>query len=89
MIHETRQCQCCGEEKYDGMTTDDGDIWVCEDCFEKYMDETYGKHQWMSVPDDGCGGYYMVSDVYGAEGTGIYYTTWEWADYSAYEEEEE
>lgn len=83
MYHETRTCEVCGEEHYDGMTNDDGDLWVCEDCFERYMDETYGKHKWMEIADDGSGGYYiysMPSVIGGYFGTGIYYTTRDWED---------
>lgn len=83
MTHETKPCDICGRETPDGMTDDYGEIHVCEKCFEKYMDDTYGKHCWMTVNDDGCGGYYIVKDdtvVGGYIGTGIYYTTFEWED---------
>lgn len=74
-----RTCEVCGKEIHAGMTNGE-DMCVCEDCFEQYMDEMYGKHQWMEVNDDGCDGYYIVSMfsvVGGYMGTGIYYTEWE------------
>ena len=79
MKYSLRKCDVCGKYIRDGMTNDSGDFFVHEECFEKFMDETYGKHKWMSVNDDGCGGYYIYSDdnvVGGYEGTGIYYTDW-------------
>ena len=55
-------------------------FYCCEgECFEKYMDETYGKHRWMGINDDGEGGYYIYSDeniLGGYLGTGIFYTEW-------------
>lgn len=80
MYHETRPCQVCGEECPDGMTDDQGSLWVCEDCFEKYMDDTYGKGNWEAVDDDGCDGFYMVKEDGEWYGTGIYYTTWDWEE---------
>jgi len=73
-----RRCVMCGIPLRDGMTDGEG-FYCCEgECFEKHMDETYGKHCWMSVNDDFEGGYYIVSsDVVGGYiGTGIFYTDW-------------
>lgn len=75
-----RICEVCGRPVKSGMTNDGGDFYVHEECFEKYMDETYGKHKWMEINDDGYGGYYICSDdsvTGGYVGTGIYYTEWE------------
>lgn len=57
----------------------DGEGFSChEQCFELYMDETYGKHKWMQVNDDGLDGYYIYSaDVVGGYlGTGIFWTSY-------------
>lgn len=74
-----RICEVCGKPVYDGMT--DLDVYLHEDeCFPKYMDETYGKHKWMQVNNDGEGGYYICSCdsmPCGYYGTGIFYTIFE------------
>lgn len=73
-----RKCAVCGEQVNAGMT--DGDYYIHEECFEQYMDDLYGKHNWMQVNDDGCDGYYIVREdnvVGGVIGTGLYYTEWE------------
>lgn len=75
-----RTCERCGKPMSAGFTTDCADTYVCEECFEDFMDDTYGKHKWMEVADDFCGGYYMASDdsiAGGIYGTGIYWTEWE------------
>ncbi len=77
-----RTCEVCGKEMYGGMTDDYGDLYVCEECFENYMDMRFGKGKWKSTEDpdeeDGCGGFYLTVDDEGKwEGTGIYYTEWE------------
>lgn len=78
---EMRYCTHCGKPIDCGMTTDDGDCYVHEDCFEEYMDKTYGKGNWKSTDgdkEDGAGGYYLVRDDENSEwyGSGIYYTEW-------------
>lgn len=80
-------CNVCGKPVLRGMTTDNGDCHVHEDCFDKYMDDEYGKGKWKGVdelpdyefPDnDGYGGYYVYLDENNEwVGTGIYYTEWE------------
>ena len=75
-----RVCDHCGKPIADGEGFYmDGDGFSChEECFEEYMDETYGKHKWMSINDDGCDGYYIYSEdsvVGGYLGTGIFWTT--------------
>ena len=76
-----RICEICGKPVYSGMTDGEGNFYTHDgECFEKYMDETYGKHKWMSVDEDGEGGYYIYSDnnvAGGYLGTGIYYTEWD------------
>ena len=78
-----RTCEICGKKVMAGMTNDSGDFYVHEGkCFEKYMDEVYGKHKWMELgggEEDMYGGYYVCSAevVGGQQGTGIYYTEWE------------
>ena len=76
-------CNVCGKPVLRGMTTDNGDCHVHEDCFDKYMDDEYGKGKWKGVdelpnyefPDnDGYGGYYVYLDEDNEwVGTGIYY----------------
>lgn len=78
-----RRCAVCGKIVLEGMT-DLCDFYAHEQCFEEYMDRTYGKHNWMCVNDDGEDGYYIVRDdtlVGGFFGTGIFYTVFEDEDY--------
>ena len=80
-------CDVCGKPVLRGMTTDDGDFHVHENCFEKYMNNEYGKDKWKAIDkfpdydysgDDGYGGYYVYLDENNEWiGTGIYYTEWE------------
>jgi len=72
---ETRKCNFCGAEMFDGMT-DGEDFHCCDECFEDAMSEEFG--EWRATDDDGCGGYYEWYDVRECEwcGTGIYYTDW-------------
>lgn len=80
---EYRPCAICGKNitKTGGMT--DGEMYCCEgDCFQKYMDQTYGKNKWMPLgngEEDEYGGYYIhTADVVGGyQGTGIFWTMWE------------
>ena len=74
-----RICEVCGKPLTAGMTDDLGSFYCCEDCFEKYMDRTYGRNGWRETEDDGIGGYYeaMGESKWEREGTGIYYTEWE------------
>ena len=77
-----RTCCVCGKKVTKGMTNECGDFYVHEECFEKYMDKEFGKHNWMRLggnEEDEFGGYYVVSaDVPGGlQGTGIFYTEWE------------
>ena len=77
-----RICSTCGKEVKEGMTMDGGEFYAHEGkCFTKYMNKTYGKHQWMGLGganSDGYGGFYICSadNDKGFEGTGIYYTEW-------------
>ncbi len=73
-------CKVCGEVVYDGMIDPCGfDCeYVHEECFKKYMDDTYGNGKWKPTDDgedDGAGGYYLYLDDDEWEATGIYYTT--------------
>ena len=74
-----RICDRCGSEMADGFL--DGDTHICEDCFEDYMDESFGKGKWMALGNgemDEYDGYYIhTADVVGGfEGTGIFWTEW-------------
>lgn len=77
-----RICDTCGKAFYEGMTNDCGDFYAHEGkCFNKYMNKTYGKHEWMALgngAEDGEGGYYIAAGCTpsGIEPTGIYYTTY-------------
>ena len=82
-----RRCIWCNQPITHGcMTCDGGEFYAHEgDCFEWYMNRTYGKHKWMSLgngEEDSFGGYYIHSaDVVGGyEGTGIYYTEYDECD---------
>lgn len=84
--NEMTFCDVCGKPILCGMTTDDGDCHVHENCFEKYMNNEYGKGKWKAIDefpdydysgDDGYGGYYCYLDDNNEwVGTGIYYTEW-------------
>ena len=72
-------CDLCGEPLYDGMMDPwgSGDRYLHEECFEEYMNRTYGKGRWRSVDDDGEGGFYEAKDDNGNwYGTGAFYSTW-------------
>lgn len=75
---EDRICAVCGKPVNAGYTNSDYDFFVHEECFETYMNESYG--YWFRVEDDGCGGYYMgceKDEPIGPYATGIFYTEWE------------
>lgn len=65
-----RFCSECGRPMNSGYTTDEGDVYICTDCFDDYCE----REQLTPVKDDECGGYYIDAD---GNGTGIYYTEWE------------
>lgn len=73
-----RFCGYCGGLMQDGMT-DEWDIYSHEECFDKYMDEIYGKGKWRiqeSGEPNELDGYYeeLVDGEW--EPLGIYYTEW-------------
>lgn len=70
-----RICMHCGKPFVKGMT-DLMDIYVCEACFNPFMNSTYGENGWKKVDDDGIGGFYMICPIVEWEGTGIFYTEW-------------
>lgn len=78
-----RVCTICGKPITSGMTNETGDFYIHEGkCFNKYMNNVYGKHRWMELGNgdqDEFGGYYVVTTevVGGIQGTGIFYTEWE------------
>ena len=49
--NEMTFCNVCGKPVLRGMTTDNGDCHVHEDCFDKYMDDEYGKGKWKGVDE--------------------------------------
>lgn len=76
------KCIKCGEVLVLGFYDpwDSGSRYICENCFEKYMDETYGEGKWNVVPEgevDELGGYYEYvneNDASDKCGTGIFWT---------------
>ena len=75
-------CNYCGKPVIFGMTDDYyGGCHVHEECFDNYMNKTYGKGKWKPTEDgeeDEYGGYYLfLNDKNEWKGTGIYYTEWE------------
>lgn len=74
---EIRFCDRCGKPFDVGYTSEETSMYCCEECFDDYMDETYGKDKWKEVDDDFCNGYYMyLDDTNNWDGTGIYWTEW-------------
>lgn len=78
---EVRFCDICGRPMNVGYTDDGADFYNCCNCFEKDMDERYGKGNWrMYESDDGkcnyLGGYYeyLEDDRWVADSS--YYTEW-------------
>ena len=73
-----RFCNYCGGLMQDGMT-DEWDFYSHEECFEKYMDEEFGKGKWRSqeseYPNEADGYYEELVDGEW-EPLGIYYTEW-------------
>lgn len=75
-------CNVCGKPVIFGMTDDYyGGCHVHEECFDNYMNKTYGKGKWKPTEDgeeDEYGGYYLFLNNKGEwEGTGIFYTEWD------------
>lgn len=73
-----RNCPICGKQVNAGYTNSDYDFYVHEECFETFMNKSYG--YWFPVEDDGCGGYYMgceKDEPIGPYATGIFYSEWE------------
>ena len=82
MTANYRICPICGKLVNAGMTDEIGTFYCHEECFDEYMDRTYGKRGWMRLgngEEDEFGGYYIASAdvVGGVQGTGIFYTEWE------------
>lgn len=75
---EVRFCEVCGKPYDAGFTMDNGDWYVCVDCFEDAMDKEYGKGKWRSTDEEGkWGGFYeFLSDADEWKDTGIYWTEW-------------
>ena len=73
-------CDYCGKPVIFGMTDNFGDCHIHEECFDNYMNKTYGKGKWKSTEngeEDEYGGYYIfLNDKNEWEGTGIFYTEW-------------
>lgn len=77
---EIRFCEECGKPMTRGYTTDCGDWYCCEECFEDVMNYIYGKGNWRDTDKEGeLGGFYQRLSDLGAEeweDTGIFWTDW-------------
>ena len=74
---EIRFCEECGKPYDAGFMAGDGDWYCCEDCFDKAMNETYGKGKWKATKVEGpSGGYYACFDGKEWEDTGVFWTSW-------------
>ena len=75
---EIRFCEECGRPFNAGYMAGNGDWYCCEDCFEKEMDDTYGKDKWRPSDEEGeWEGWYEYLNSNGEwEDTGIFYTEW-------------
>lgn len=74
---EIRFCDRCHKPFDVGYTSEETNMYCCEECFDDYMDEVYGEGRWKEVDDDFCNGYYMYLDEDNNwNGTGIYWTEW-------------
>ena len=73
-------CDYCRKPVIFGMTDYFEDCHVHEECFDNYMNKTYGKGKWKPTEngeEDEYGGYYIfLNDKNEWEGTGIFYTEW-------------
>ncbi len=73
-----RFCDACGIPYDMGFIACDGDWYCCQSCFDKELNDAYGKDGWRESEDEGeYGGYYEFLNSNGEwEDTGIYYTEW-------------
>ena len=75
---EVRFCEQCGKPYDMGYTAGNGEWYCCEECFEKTMDEDYGKGKWRTSDEEGeYEGWYEYLNEDGVwEDTGVFYTEW-------------
>lgn len=75
---EVRFCEICGKPYDKGFTAGNGEWYCCEECFEKTMDEDYGKGKWRPSDEEGeYEGWYEYLNEDGVwEDTGVFYTEW-------------
>lgn len=73
-----RFCDVCGIPYDMGFMAGDGDWYCCQSCFDKELNDSYGKDGWRESEDEGeYGGYYEYLRPDGEwEDTGIFYTEW-------------
>ena len=77
---EIRFCEECGKPMTRGYTTDCGDWYCCEECFEDVMNHLHGPENWRDTDEEGeQGGFYQCLD--GGDcgewiDTGIFWTDW-------------
>lgn len=72
-----RICDKCGRVMNQGFCNIEGDLHICESCFESYMNDTYGIECWRQTENDGCDGFYEYLENKNWYGTGIFWTEWE------------
>lgn len=84
--NEMTFCDYCNKPVLYGMVGNNECCHVHEECFEKYMDKTYGKNKWKPTEngeEEELGSYYLYTiDGNKWYPTGIFYTEW-WDDYDA------
>lgn len=83
---EIRICDYCGGVMQSGMTDDEADFYNHVECFDKDMDERYGKGNWRNIPEDEngevnenwLGGFYEYREDENSEWEPepSYYTEW-------------
>lgn len=75
---EIRFCEECGKPFDAGFMADGGFWYCCQDCFDRAMNECYGKGKWRGTEEEGNnGGFYeCLNDDGEWEDTSIFYTEW-------------
>lgn len=67
-----RICDECGFSMNQGFCNIEGDLHICESCFESYMNNLYGKKLWRKTEDDGQEGFYEYYENKNWYGTRIF-----------------
>lgn len=72
-----RICDKCGSVMNQGFCNMEGDLHICESCFESYMNDLYGIGLWRQTENDDCEDFYEYFENENWYGTGIFWTEWE------------